>query len=116
MFLMGVGERSGALTENPHADVGRTRRLNTEIPSSLGELNTGDGANCYTAALPYRESMLQFPCGKGHPGLSDPFLFFSVRVKSPKKLHVLGCSRCEILVANIKCLIVIREGQHSGFF
>lgn len=69
MFLMGVVERSGALTENPHADVGRTCRLNTEIPSSLGELNTGDGANCYTAALPYRESTLQFPCGKGHPSV-----------------------------------------------
>lgn len=75
MFLMGVGERTEH-SQKTHMQTWGEDAPNTEIPSSLGELNTGDGANCYTAALPYRESMLQFPCGKGHPGfqvLSDLF-------------------------------------------
>lgn len=50
--MVAVGEGSGALKENPHGGVGRTCRLNTEIPSSLGKLNTGDGVNSYATVPP----------------------------------------------------------------
>lgn len=85
----------------------KTCRLNTDS-SPLGEWEAGDGASCHA-----ERACCRLHVGKVARGLkccpTRSWFFYSVRLKSRKKLHVPGCSRCQMLVANMKRDYLILE-------